>query len=171
MSKNSELKARLARLGPVRDAGPPPSFSGATVTVVLRRAGVLDAPVTIARRLQEAGLTLRSAHAAINRLADTGLAVCRIAEGADIPALAADLARMNVHTHRRRRLDPGMIAQVRARHGLSQREFAEVIGVDLDTLQNWEQQRNRPDDAALSLVMAFDEAPDVIERAVFEQVA
>ena len=60
---------------------------------------------------------------------------------------------------------------MRARHGLSQREFAEVIGVDIDTLQNWEQQRNRPDDAALGLVMAFDAAPDVIERALLERVA
>ena len=134
ISKNSELKARLARLGPIRDAAPPPSFSGGFVTVVLRRAGALDAPITLAKRLHAAGLTLRSAHAAINRLADTGLAVCRIAEGADIPALAADLARMNVHTHRRRQRDPSVIAQVRARHGLSQREFAEVIGVDIDTL-------------------------------------
>ena len=165
------MKARFARLGPVRNAAPPPSFSGTLVTLVLRREGALDAPITIAKRLHDAGLTYRSAHAAINRLGDTGLAVCQIAEGADIPALAADLARMNVHTHRRRRLDPSLITQVRARHGLSQREFAELIGVDIDTLQNWEQQRNRPDDAVLSLVMAFDAAPEVIERAVFEQVA
>lgn len=171
MSTNSELKARFARLGPVRDAAPPPSFSGALVTLVLRREGALDAPISVARRLYDAGLTYRSAHAAINRLADTGLAVCQIAEDADIPRLAADLARMNVHTHRRRRLDPSLITQVRARHGLSQREFAEVIGVDIDTLQNWEQQRNRPDDATLGLVMAFDAAPDVIERALLERVA
>jgi DNA-binding transcriptional regulator YiaG len=171
MSTNSELKARLARLGPVRDADPPPSFSGELVTLVFRREGALNAPISVALRLREAGLTLRSAHAAINRLADTGLAVCQIAEGAGIPALAADLARLNVHTHRRRRLDPSLIGQVRARHGLSQREFAEVLGVDLDSLQNWEQGRNRPDAAALNLVMAFDAAPEVIERAVFEQVA
>ncbi|HET8996088.1 MAG TPA: helix-turn-helix domain-containing protein [Acetobacteraceae bacterium] len=171
MSTNSELKARLARLGPVRDADPPPSFSGALVPVVLKLDGALDKPIDVANRLRAAGLTLRAAHAIINRLAETRLAVCQIAEGADILALAADLARMNVHMHRRRRLDPGLVTQVRARHGLSQREFAAVIGVDTDTLQNWEQQRNRPDDAALSLVLAFDAAPDVIERALFEQVA
>jgi DNA-binding transcriptional regulator YiaG len=170
MSTNSELRARLAHLGPVRDADPPPSFSGEIVTLVLRLIGSLDKGVTVAKRLRAAGLTLRAAHAAINRLAETRLAVCRIAEGADIPALAADLLTMNVHTYRRRHPEPGLIAEVRTRHGLSQREFAEVLGLDIDTLQNWEQGRNRPDAAALSLVMAFDKAPQVIEDAAFEPV-
>jgi putative transcriptional regulator len=77
---------------------------------------------------------------------------------------------MNVHTYRRRRLDPGLVAQVRGRHGLSQREFAGVLGIDIDTLQNWEQGRNRPDAAALNLVMAFDKAPELIQQTAFEPV-
>ena len=171
MSTNSELRARLARLGPVRDAAPPPSFSGDLVPLVFRLVGALDKPISVAQRLRAAGLTLRAAHAVINRLAETRLAVCRIAEGANIAILAADLLAMNVHTFRRRQLDPGLIAEVRARHGLSQREFAEVLGIDIDTLQNWEQGRNRPDTAALNLVMVFDEAPELIERKAFEPVA
>jgi len=171
MSTNSELKARLARLGPVRDADPPPLFSGAPVTLVLRLTGPLDKPISVAQRLRAAGLTLRAAHAVINRLAETRLAVCQIAEGANILALAADLAAMNVHTYRRRQLDAGLIAEVRARHRLSQREFAEVLGIDIDTLQNWEQGRNKPDPAALNLVMVYDKAPDLIEQAAFEMVA
>jgi DNA-binding transcriptional regulator YiaG len=171
MSANSELKARLARLGPVRDADPPPLFSGELVPLVLRLEGPLDKPISVAKRLRAAGLTLRAAHAVINRLAETRLAICRIAEGANIAALAADLASMNVHTYRRRHLEPSLIAEVRARHGLSQREFAEVLGVDIDTLQNWEQGRNRPDAAALNLVMAFDKSPELVEQAAFEFVA
>jgi DNA-binding transcriptional regulator YiaG len=171
MSTNFELRARLARLGPVRDADPPPSFSGEVVPLVLRLTGPLDKPITAMKRLYAAGLTLRAGHAVINRLAETRLAVCRIAEGANIPALAADLAAMNVHTYRRRQLDPALIAQVRNRHGLSQREFAEVLGLDVDTLQNWEQGRNRPDPAALSLMMVFDKAPELIEETAFEPVA
>ena len=171
MSTNSELRARLARLGPVRDADPPPSFSGELVVLVLRLEGPLDQPISVAKRLYAAGLTLRAAHAAINRLAEIRLTVCRIAEGADIPVLAADLATMNVHTFRRRGVDAGLIPEVRARHQLSQREFADVLGIDIDTLQNWEQGRNKPDAAALSLVLAFDKAPDVIEAAVLEPVA
>ena len=102
MSMNSELKARFARLGPVRDADPPPLFSGDPVTLVLRLVGPLDKPISVAKRLRAAGLTLRAAHAVINRLAETRLAVCRIAEGANIPMLAADLVAMIVHTYRRR---------------------------------------------------------------------
>lgn len=165
------MRARLARLGPVRDADPPPSFSGELVPLVLRLVGPLDKPISVAKRLRASGLTLRAAHAVINRLAETRLAVCQIAEDANIPALANDLLAMNVHTFRRRHLDPSLIADVRARHRLSQREFAEVLGIDLDTLQNWEQGRNRPDATTLNLVMAFDKAPELIEQATLEAVA
>jgi DNA-binding transcriptional regulator YiaG len=170
MSTNSELKARLARLGPVRDADPPPLFSGEVVPLILRLEGALDRPTHVVQRLRAAGLTLRASHAIINRLAEKRIAMCEIAEGANIPALAADLAGMNVHVLRRRQFDPELVGQVRARHGLSQREFAQLLGVDIDTLQNWEQGRNRPDAAALNLVMAFDKAPELIERTAFEPV-
>jgi DNA-binding transcriptional regulator YiaG len=170
MSTNSELRARLARLGPVRDADPPPAFSGESVGLVLRLVGPLDEPISVVQRLRAAGLTLRVAHAIINRLAETRLAVCQIAERANIPVLAADLVAMNVHTLRRRQLEPGLVAKVRARHGLSQREFAQVLGIDIDTLQNWEQGRNKPDTAALNLVMAYDKSPALIEEAAFEAV-
>jgi DNA-binding transcriptional regulator YiaG len=165
MSTFSELKERLERLGPVQVVGPPPSFSGEFVSLVLRLEGILDKPVMVAKRLYAAGLTLKAAHTIINRLAEARFAVCRIAEDANIPALAADLAALNVQTFRRRVAGSGLIAEVRTRHRLSQREFAEVLGLDIDTLQNWEQGRNRPDPAALRLVMAFDKAPDVIAES------
>lgn len=75
---------------------------------------------------------------------------------------------LHVRAFRQRVLDSGLIARVRMRHGLSQREFAELLGFEPDTVQNWEQGRNKPDAAALKLVMAFDDNPDVIERAVLE---
>ena len=170
MSTNSELKARLARLAPVRDADPPPSFSGERVTLILRRAGAFDRRVSVAGRLRAAGLTLQAAHAVVTRLAEAGMAVCRVAEDADVPALARDLALLDVRVYRRRDVAPGVIGEVRARHGLSQREFAELLGIDVNTLQNWEQNRNKPDAAALSLVMAFDRAPNLIEQTAFEAV-
>jgi DNA-binding transcriptional regulator YiaG len=170
MSKFSELKERLEQLGPVQVVGPHRSFSGELVTLVLRLEGAWDKPVSIAKRLYAAGLILKSGHMIINRLAANRLAVCRIAKGADIPALAMDLATMNVHAFRRRVAGSGFIAEVRTRDGLSQREFAEVLGLDIDTLQTWEQGRNRPDPAALRLVMAFDKAPEVIAESGLEPV-
>ncbi|HET6236198.1 MAG TPA: helix-turn-helix domain-containing protein [Acetobacteraceae bacterium] len=171
MSTNSELKARLARLGPIRDADPPPSFSGELVTLILRRDGKYENRISVAKRLRAAGLTLQAAHAVVTRLAEADLAVCRIAEGADISALARDLAPLDVRVYRRRSLGAAVIGEVRARHGLSQREFAEMLGMDVNTLQNWEQGRNKPDAATLNLVMAFDKAPQLIEQTAFEAVA
>jgi DNA-binding transcriptional regulator YiaG len=170
MSTKSELKARLARLGPVRDADPPPSFSGEPVLLVLRLEGPLNRPVQVVQRLRAAGLTLRAGHSLVNRLAENRIAVCEIAADADIPALAADLAQLGVRVLRRRRLDANLVAQVRTRHGLSQREFAGILGIDIDTLQNWEQARSRPDAAALSLIMAFDNSPELVEQAALEPV-
>jgi len=114
---------------------------------------------------------LRASHAVINRLAEIRLTVCQIAEGADIPMLAGELATMNVHTFRHRSLAPTLISELGGRHGLSQREFADVLGIDLDTLQTWEQGRNKPDAAADNLVLAFDEAPEVIEATLLKPVA
>jgi DNA-binding XRE family transcriptional regulator len=170
MSMNSELRARFEPRAPVRDADPPPSFSGELIPLVLRNEGSLHEPITVVHRLRAAGLSLRAAYAIITRLAEAGLAVCRVAEGADIPTLARDLLALGVRVYRRRALDPGLVAEVRSRHGLSQREFAEILGLDTDTLQNWEQGRNKPDAAALKLVLAYDRDPEVITAAALEPV-
>lgn len=142
------------------------------MVVLLRRTGVLDRPVDIARRLRAAGVSLRAAHAALNRLAEAGWAVCTADSEADIAALARDLGQMNVEV--RRRLSPaaaaGRIAEIRNRHGLSQREFADLLALDVRTLQNWEQGRNRPDPGTASLVLLFERAPERIEELLSEPV-
>jgi putative transcriptional regulator len=145
-------------------------FSGELVTVVLRLARPFDQGVSGVQHLRAARLTLRAAFATLNRLKDTGVAICRIAKGANIPELAVDLARMNVRLLRRRHPDPDLIVHVRSRHGLSQREFAEILEIDIGTLQNWEQGRDKPDGAAINLVMAFDKSPELIEQTLFEPV-
>jgi putative transcriptional regulator len=126
----------------------------------------------VAQRLRQAGLTLRAAHAAITRLAERCWTVCEINADVDMAQLRQDLAGWNIEIRRRSKVrDPAPdIADVRARHGLSQREFADLLGIELRTLQNWEQGRNRPDDAALSLVLMFDRAPELVEEALSEPV-
>ena len=87
-------------------------------------------------------------------------------------SLAKELETMNIQV--RRRLPPGEavpdLAEARAQHGLSQREFADLLGLDVRTLQNWEQGRNRPDPAALSLMRVFAHAPEVFEEAISEPI-
>jgi len=172
MSANSELKARLERLGPVRDVSRPSLSSEQSVVVLLRRTGPLDKPISVARRLFAAGLTLKESHTAINQLAALGWTECAVAKTEDRPALGRELAKMNVQLRRRRpAVESGeAIAAMRARYDLSQREYADLLGVDLRTLQNWEQGRNRPDPAAVSLMRIFAHAPDVFADALSERI-
>jgi DNA-binding transcriptional regulator YiaG len=169
MSTSSELKARLARLGPVRDVSRAPLSSDASAVVVLRRVGAFDKGISVARRVFAAGLTLKQAHDAINRLAALGWAVCAVAKTEDLRVLAHDLAILNVELRRKLPVSED-IAEMRARRGLSQREYADLLGLDIRTLQNWEQGRNRPDPAAVSLMRVFDRAPDMVGEALTEPV-
>jgi len=173
MSMNSELRVLLERLGPIRDVSRAPLSSDESVVVVLRRAGPLDKAVPVARRLFAAGLTLKQAHAAIDQLAAAGRTVCAVARSEDLRKLAGDLASLNVELRRRlsASADAADIAAMRADRRLSQREYAEMLGVDVRTLQNWEQGRNRPDPAAVSLMRLFARAPDMVEAILTEPVA
>jgi DNA-binding transcriptional regulator YiaG len=170
MSTNSELRARFERLGPLPAAAPVPSHSDETCAVLLRREGPLHRPIDVMKRLRWCGVSLKTAHGMVNQLAEFGTAVCQIPVDNDLVALASDLKSMNVSLHRRRIIDEPttFIAGLRARHALSQRELADALGVDVRTLQNWEQGRNRPDAAALTLMLLFDRSPDLVKQVVFE---
>jgi hypothetical protein len=173
MSMNSELRARLERLGPVQVVTHDRSFSDECEAVLLRRDPVpFVTAITVARRLFAAGMQMRAAHSAINALAADNYAVVDIPVDGGIDELARDLPPLNVHLHRRRSFpEPGtFIAEVRERHNLSQHGFAAALGVDVRTLQNWEQGRNRPDAAVLTLVTLFDRNPALVRDAVFDPV-
>ena len=75
---------------------------------------------------------------------------------------------------RRGELAPGRVIEisapdvksVRARVGLSQSEFAQLIGVKVATLRNWEQHRRQPTGAAAALLMIVDKEPEAALRAL-----
>jgi putative transcriptional regulator len=56
------------------------------------------------------------------------------------------------------------IAGIRERTGLSQGRFAELLGVSVRTLQDWEQGRRAPSGAARTLLIVVDRNP----RALLE---
>ncbi len=58
------------------------------------------------------------------------------------------------------------VTQARAKSGLSQSQFAQVLGVSPRTLQEWEQGRRKPSRAAQSLLAIASKRPEVI-REVF----
>ena len=55
-------------------------------------------------------------------------------------------------------------AEARAKVGLSQQEFASLLGVSARTLQDWEQGRREPTRAAKTLLRVAVSHPDVLRE-------
>ena len=54
------------------------------------------------------------------------------------------------------------VASLRAKFKLSQAKFAALLGISVDTLQNWEQQRRRPEGPAKVLLRIAAAHPEVL---------
>lgn len=75
---------------------------------------------------------------------------------------------------RRNELAPSRVTEVHApdaksirnKVGLSQSEFAQLIGVKLATLKNWEQNRRTPSGAAAALLTIVEKEPAAALRAL-----
>jgi len=55
-------------------------------------------------------------------------------------------------------------AEARASSGLSQSQFAELMGVSVRTLQEWEQGRRKPSGAAQTLIAVAMRHPEVLRE-------
>ena len=62
--------------------------------------------------------------------------------------------------------NPVMVRNVRLKLHASQATFATMIGVSIDTLQNWEQGRRRPDGPALALLKVAEIYPRAVIKAL-----
>lgn len=56
------------------------------------------------------------------------------------------------------------VAQARAASGLSQAQFAALMGVSVRTLQEWEQGRRKPSGAAQTLLAVAARHPEVLRE-------
>jgi len=123
-------------------------------------------PVQLAQTLIDFGLSLRKAHEALNRLAEGETVAVELDAGdaslivARLKALGVDAARVVLPT-------PD-IKKIREKLGVSQAEFAIRFGLELDTLQNWEQGRNQPDPAARLLLKVIELHPEVVAGVLAE---
>lgn len=140
----SSLKARFARLGPVRDVGR--NLSGSAETVLLdRRDGggeprVIDATLALARR----GATMLSAKRAVEAALAGGTAVLVLAVVEDRAALAAELRAAGFALRLVPPPRPVQLVALRARLGMTRAQFALAYGLDVETVRNWEAGRRDP---------------------------
>jgi DNA-binding transcriptional regulator YiaG len=117
--------------------------------------------VELIRLLKKRGLSLRKAHETLNRLAKRETVAIELR--ADAPGRAvAELAALGVAAHA---IEPPQsdVKRVRERPGLSQAEFALRFGLELATVQNWEQGRYRPDPAAQLALKLIDSHPEIVD--------
>lgn len=56
------------------------------------------------------------------------------------------------------------IVRARERSGLSQAEFAQLLGVSIRTIQDWEQGRREPNAAAKTLLKVAELHPSVLRK-------
>jgi len=82
---------------------------------------------------------------------------------------AGRVARVSIVT-RDGRVIESPVARVRVMSQLSQARFAELLGVSLRTLQEWEQGRRQPSGAAKTLLRVAERHPEVL-REISEAAA
>ena len=63
------------------------------------------------------------------------------------------------------KVDVPFVVSVRNHVGLSQSEFAQLLGISVRTLQGWEQGRIKPSGAAKTLMRIADKHPEVLLEA------
>ncbi|MGU3538695.1 helix-turn-helix domain-containing protein [Methylobacterium sp. A54F] len=165
MSKVLSLKEALARRGEPAAVGRDPS--GTLIRLRLRMNGDVDRPVDLARLLIDAGVTLRRAHALLDRMA-AGESVVISAAAGDRDERIARFAALGIEA-REMRIPEVSSRAVRTRLKLSQADFALKFGFELDTVQNWDQGRNQPDPAAKVLLAIIDRDPALVEAVLTEQ--
>jgi len=60
---------------------------------------------------------------------------------------------------------PIIVTNIRRKLHVSQAKFAYILGVSIDTLQNWEQGRRVPEGPALALLRVAEINPEAVMRA------
>jgi putative transcriptional regulator len=76
------------------------------------------------------------------------------------------ILRREKKASRRFAIDASGVQAIRERTNLSQSEFAQLIGVSVKTLQNWEQDRRRPTGPAAALLRIIGKEPKFAIEAI-----
>lgn len=165
-----ELRDRFAKAGPIRVIDRVPS--GSPADLVLRPAASVSKVKAIpaVEALAKRGMTLRAAKLAVDTMIEAGEGIAHVPTVESAKALARDLLAAGVAA-RRIVSGPTDARAIRLALGLSQAQFARRFGLDVDTLQNWEQGRTQPDRPAQAYLRAIAAAPHEVAAAQEEEMA
>jgi putative transcriptional regulator len=64
------------------------------------------------------------------------------------------------------KLEPGDVAALRRFVCLTQKQFAEALGISVHTLRNWEQDRVKPDGPGLALLRIAARHPRIVRENI-----
>ena len=79
---------------------------------------------------------------------------------------AGKIRRQEMAPARRFHFEPADVKNIRKKLGMSQPEFALMIGVSVATLRNWEQGRRTPEGPAMALLKVAAENPEAVASAL-----
>ncbi|WP_244475086.1 helix-turn-helix domain-containing protein [Methylobacterium sp. Leaf99] len=161
----SSLKARLGRLGPIRDVSRVSSGSPAILSLSPSQGPEKVEAVQATLALAGRGLSLLRAKRVIEEMLDKGRAVVEVPLVEDEDALARDLAEAGCAAAR---LGPAQmdVRALRDRLGVTQEQFAHRYGLEVDAVRNWETGRRRPDAAALAYLGVIARLPEQVSMAL-----
>ena len=96
----------------------------------------------------------------------TGRALARFEAGRDVWQEALDAARdIKAGRGKRVEVEPrSPIARARLNSGLTQEQFAGLLGVSKRTLEQWEQGRRQPSGAAKTLLRVAELHPEILRQ-------
>jgi DNA-binding transcriptional regulator YiaG len=165
VSRNLSLKEALGRLEKTQAKDHDHSASLGSVKAILT-PGKIKQPVELARALRRHGMSLRRAHETLNRLT-AGQEVAVALHAGDPRKFASELSALGAQARFIKAPTVVNVKKIRAKFGISQAEFALRFGLELDTIQNWEQGRyGVPDRVAVMLLKIIEECPQVVEAVL-----
>lgn len=96
----------------------------------------------------------------------TGRALARFEAGRDIWQEVLDGVReIKAGRGKRRRIEPrSPVVRARLKAGLTQTQFAALLGVSRRTLEQWEQGRRKPSGAAKTLLRVAELHPQILRQ-------
>jgi len=161
MSTKSSFAEQFGQQVQIRAVAP--VSGGTSVRVNLRPEPGFAATVTFARALMRRGVKGSVARHVAEQLVMGRPATVEIPHYEGQP-FQDELSPLGVLVTEPRKLAGDDIAALRKRLNLSQEQFANSVGLDVRTVQNWEQRRSALEGPTMLLIKLIEQCPHLVQR-------